>query len=168
MILGLTISQFTTLHVVLSFIGIAAGLIALPTFAAGRWMPRITALFLAATTATTLTGFLFPISIFTPALGVGIISTAILAVALTALYGYGLKGRARPLYAITATVGLYLNLFVLIVQAFLKVPALNDLAPNSSEPPFLAAQGVVLVVAILLARQAVRTGLGRNQGDQTL
>ncbi|AOF93157.1 hypothetical protein [Sinorhizobium sp. RAC02] len=168
MILGLTISQFTTLHVVLSFIGIAAGLIALPAFAAGRWMPRMTALFLATTTATTLTSFLFPISTFTPALGVGIISTAILAVALAALYGYGLKGRARPLYAITASIGLYLNLFVLIVQAFLKVPVLNDLAPNGSEPPFLAAQGALLAVAILLGRQAVRTGVGRNQRDQTL
>jgi hypothetical protein len=167
-ILGLTISQFTTLHVVLSFIGIAAGLIALPAFAAGRWMPRMTALFLATTTATTLTGFLFPISAFTPALGVGIISTAILAVALAALYGYGLKGRARPLYAISATIGLYLNLFVLIVQAFLKVPALNDLAPNGSEPPFLAAQGVLLVAAILLGRKALRAGAGRVQGGPAL
>ncbi|MDQ0559041.1 hypothetical protein QO004_000819 [Rhizobium mesoamericanum] len=150
MILGLTISQFTTLHVVLSFIGIASGLVALPAFAAGRWMPRMTALFLATTLATTLTGFLFPITAFTPALGVGIISTVILAVALAALYGHGLKGRARPVYAIAATAGLYLNLFVLIVQAFLKVPALNDLAPNGNEPPFLIAQGLLLAGAALL------------------
>ena len=168
MILGLTISQFTTLHVVLSFAGIASGLIALPAFAAGRWMPRMTALFLVTTTATTLTGFLFPISTFTPALGVGIVSAAILAVALVALYGYGLKGRARPVYGITATIGLHLNLFVLVVQAFLKIPALNALAPNGNEPPFLAIQGVLLVAAFLLGRQALRTGVELNQRDQTV
>lgn len=156
MILGLTISQFTTLHVVLSFIGIASGLIALPAFAAGRWMPRTTLVFLATTLATTLTGFLFPITAFTPALGVGILSTAILAVALAALYVYGLKGRARPVYAISATMGLYLNLFVLIVQAFLKIPALNDLAPDGNEPPFLAAQGALFLAAILLGWQTAR------------
>ncbi len=98
MILGLTIPQFTTLHVALSLIGIVTGLIALPAYAAGRWMPRMMALFLVTTLATTLTGFLFPIGNFTPALGVGIISTLVLAIALVALYGYGLNGRARIIY----------------------------------------------------------------------
>ena len=163
MILGLTVSQFTTLHVVLSFIGIASGLVALPAFAAGRWMPRVTALFLATTTATTLTGFLFPITAFTPALGVDIVSTVTLAVALAALYGYGLKGRARPIYAASATAGLYLNLFVLIVQAFLKVPALNDLAPNGNEPPFLVAQGLLLATAALLGWKTTSADRLRKQ-----
>ncbi|CCM75486.1 hypothetical protein [Rhizobium mesoamericanum] len=163
MILGLTIPQFTTLHVVLSFIGIASGLVALPAFAAGRWMPRMTALFLATTLATTLTGFLFPITAFTPALGVGIISTVILAVAFAALYGYGLEGRARPVYAISATAGLYLNFFVLIVQAFLKIPALNDLAPNGNEPPFLVAQGLLLAGAALLGWKTMSAGAVQTQ-----
>lgn len=158
MILGLTIPQFTALHVALSLVGIAAGVIAMPAYAAGRWMPLMTGLFLATTSATTLTGFLFPIGGFTPALGVGIVSTVILAVALVALYGYGLKGRARPVYAITATTGLYLNLFVLIAQAFLKVPALNDLAPNGNEPPFLIAQVVLLAAAVILGWKATRHG----------
>ncbi|AMD58310.1 hypothetical protein C241_10691 [Bradyrhizobium lupini HPC(L)] len=159
MILGLTIPQFTALHVGLSFIGIATGLIALPAYAAGRWMPRMMALFLVTTLATTLTGFLFPIGNFTPALGVGVISTLVLAIALVALYGYGLNGRARIIYTITATMSLYLNMFVLIVQAFLKVETLNKLAPNGNEPPFLIAQTVLLVGAICLGWKAARRRL---------
>lgn len=156
MILGLTISQFTTLHVFISFVGIISGLIALPAYAAGRWMPRMSALFLATTVATTLTGFLFPITVLTPALIFGIISTVVLTIALAALYGFHLKGRARSVYAITATLALYLNMFVLIVQAFLKVPSLNELAPEGNEPPFLAAQAVLLVLALILGWRAVR------------
>lgn len=155
MILGLTISQFTTFHVALSFIGIVSGLVALPAWAAGRWMPRMTALFLATTLATTLTGFLFPITGFTPALGVGIISTAVLAVALVALYGLRLRGRARTVYALSAIADLYLNMFVLIVQAFLKVEVLNALAPEGNEPPFLVAQSILLLATILLGRASV-------------
>ncbi len=156
MILGLTISQFTTLHVFISFVGIISGLIALPAYAAGRWMPRMTALFLATTAATTLTGFLFPITVLTPALIFGIISTVVLTTALAALYGFRLKGRARSVYAITATLGLYLNMFVLIVQSFLKVPTLNELAPEGHEPPFLIAQTVLLVAALILGWRATR------------
>lgn len=159
MILGLTIPQFTALHVGLSFIGIAAGLVALPAYAAGRWMPRVTAIFLITTFATTLTGFLFPIGNFTPALGVGIVSTIVMAVALIALYGYSLRGKARIIYSITATISLYLNMFVLIVQAFLKVESLNALAPNGNEPPFLIAQTVLLVAAILLGWMTTRRRL---------
>lgn len=155
MIVGLTISQFTALHVALSFIGIASGLIALPAYASGKWMPRMTGVFLATTLATTLTGFLFPISTFTPALGVGIISTVILAAALAALYVFKLNGRARAIYAVTATTGLYLNMFVLIVQSFLKVETLNDLAPNGNEPPFLVAQSALLLATIILGRKAL-------------
>lgn len=156
MILGLTISQFTTLHVFISFVGIISGLIALPAYAAGRWMPRMSALFLATAVATTLTGFLFPITVLTPALIFGIISTVVLTITLAALYGFHLKGRARSVYAITATLALYLNMFVLIVQAFLKVPSLNELAPEGNEPPFLAAQAVLLILALILGWRAVR------------
>ena len=156
MILGLTISQFTVLHVALSLVGIIAGLIALPAYATGRWMPRMTALFLATTAATTLTGFLFPITAFTPALGVGIVSSVVLAAAIAALYGFRLHGRARSLYAVTATAGLYLNLFVLVVQGFLKVEALNALAPNGTEPAFVIAQAIVLAAVILLGWKAFR------------
>ncbi len=156
MILGLTIPQFTTLHVAISLVGIATGLIALPAFARGRILPRLTGIFLWTTLLTSLTGFLFPIVAFTPALGVGILSMLILVLTFWAWYGRKLAGSARTIYAVTATIALWLNMFVLVVQSFLKVPALNALAPNGNEPPFLVAQAVVLGVAVLLGYRTVK------------
>ena len=135
MILGLTIPQFTTLHVLISFVGIIAGLIALPAFARGRIMPRTNVIFLWFTLLTSLTGFLFPILAFTPALGTGIVSPLVLIIAFWTWYARKLVGRAAPIYAITATMALWLNLFVLVVQSFLKVPALNALAPSGTSGP---------------------------------
>lgn len=157
MILGLTIPQFTLLHVAISFIGIIAGLIALPAFARGRILPRTNGIFLWMTLLTSLTGFLFPILVFTPALGVGILSTLILILAFWAWYGRKLAGSARAVYAVTATIALWLNLFVLVVQSFLKVPALNMLAPNGNEPPFLIAQSLLLAAIVWLGWAALRT-----------
>ena len=148
MILGLTIPQFTALHVAISLIAIAAGLIALPAFARGVVLPRITGIFLWTTLLTSLTGFLFPIVAFTPALGFGILSTLILVATFWAWYARKLAGRAATIYATTATLALYLNLFVLVVQSFLKVPALNALAPNGTEPPFAIAQGALLIAMV--------------------
>lgn len=157
MILGLTIPQFTLLHVAISFVGIIAGLIALPAFARGRILPRANGIFLWMTLLTSLTGFLFPILVFTPALGVGILSTLILILAFWAWYGRKLAGSARAIYAVTATIALWLNLFVLVVQSFLKVPALNALAPNGNEPPFLIAQSLLLAAVVWLGWAAFRT-----------
>ena len=148
MILGLTIPQFTALHVAISLIAIAAGLIALPAFARGLILSRTTGIFLWTTLLTSLTGFLFPIVAFTPALGFGILSTLILVATFWAWYGRKLVGRAATIYVVTATLALYLNLFVLVVQSFLKVPALNALAPNGTEPPFAIAQGLLLIAMI--------------------
>lgn len=145
MIFGLTIPQFTALHVAISLIAIAAGLIALPAFARGLILSRTTGIFLWTTLLTSLTGFLFPIVAFTPALGFGILSTLILVATFWAWYGRKLVGRAATIYVVTATLALYLNLFVLVVQSFLKVPALNALAPNGTEPPFAIAQGALLI-----------------------
>jgi len=156
MILGLTIPQFTLLHVAISLVGILTGLIALPAFARGRILPRLTGVFLWTTLLTSLTGFLFPIVAFTPALGVGILSTLILVLSFWAWYVRKLAGSARTIYAVTATIALWLNLFVLVVQSFLKVPALNVLAPNGNEPPFLAAQAVLLAGVVLLGYRAVK------------
>ncbi|MBN8844011.1 MAG: hypothetical protein J0H88_12265 [Sphingomonadales bacterium] len=157
MILGLTIPQFTALHVAISFVGIGTGLIALPAFTRGRILSRTMGVFLWTTLITSLTGFLFPIVAFTPALGTGIVSTLVLAVAFWAWYGRKLAGRAAPIFAVTATIGLWLNLFVLVVQSFLKVPALNALAPTGTEPPFAAAQGALLIVMIGLGYLAFRS-----------
>ncbi|HEV7341310.1 MAG TPA: hypothetical protein VGN68_06720 [Sphingopyxis sp.] len=148
MILGLTIPQFTALHVAISLVGIGAGLIALPAFARGRILPRTTGIFLWTTLLTSLTGFLFPIVAFTPALGFGILSTLILVATFWAWYGRKLVGGAATIYATTAALALYLNMFVLVVQSFLKVPALNALAPNGTETPFAIAQGVLLIAMV--------------------
>jgi hypothetical protein len=161
MILGLSIPQFTTLHVLISFVGIIAGLVAIPALARGRVLPRTNAIFLWFTLLTSLTGFLFPIVAFTPALGTGIVSTLVLAIAFWAWYGRKLAGRAASVYAVTATIGLWLNLFVLVVQSFLKVPALNALAPNGTEPPFAAAQGSLLVLMIGLGYLAFKASRKR-------
>lgn len=50
---------------------------------------------------------------------------------------------------------LYLNVFVLVVQLFLKVPALIVLAPTQSEPPFQLTQLVVLALFLALGIAAV-------------
>lgn len=162
MILGLTIPQFTALHVAISLIGIGAGLIALPAFARGYLLRRTTDIFLWATLLTSLTGFLFPIVAFTPALGFGILSTLLLALTFTAYYRRKLAGRAATVYAVTATIALYLNMFVLIVQSFLKVPALNALAPTGTEAPFAAAQGALLIAAIAFGTIAFKAARRRG------
>lgn len=161
MILGLTIPQFTALHVAISVVGIGAGLVAIPAFVRGHILSRTTGIFLWTTLLTSLTGFLFPITAFTPALGVGILSTLILVAAFWAWYGRKLAGRAAIIYAVTATIALYLNMFVLIVQSFLKVPALHALAPNGTEPPFATAQGALLIAMTALGYLAFKASRRR-------
>jgi hypothetical protein len=123
-------------------------------FAANR-LPVTTAFFLFTTALTSLTGFLFPIHGFTPALGVGIVACVILAVALFALYKEHLVGAWRWIYVITAVMSLYLNVFVLVVQSFVKVSTLNALAPTQTEPPFAVTQAAVLAIFILITLIAV-------------
>jgi len=116
----------------------------------GRRLNGWTALFLASTVATSVTGFFFPFHGFTPAIAVGIISLLLLAVAIFARYGRRLAGAWRWIYVVTAMVALYLNVFVLIVQLFQKVPALKALAPTQSEPPFLVTQLFALALFVVL------------------
>lgn len=153
MIFGLT--PFTLFHVILSLIGIAAGFVALQGWLHSELRSRWTAVFLASTIATVVTGFLFPFSGFTPAIGVGIITSVLLLGAVVSLYGRHLVGRWRALFMFCSVASLYFNVFVLIVQAFLKVDTLNALAPNGNEPPFVAIQGIVLVAFIGLGYLAV-------------
>ncbi|MBL8577951.1 MAG: hypothetical protein JNK47_12045 [Mesorhizobium sp.] len=150
MVLGMTLTAYTILHVVLSIIGIATGLVAVGGLLAGHRLSITTAIFLITTLATTLGGFLFPYNGFTPAIGVGIVSTVILLIAIAARYVFRLRGSWRWVYVGTAVLALYLNAFVLVVQSFLKVPALNVYAPTGSETPFAVTQGVVLAVFIVL------------------
>lgn len=143
MIFGMT--PFTFFHVILSLVGIATGLVVLSGWLRSVRMPGVTLTFLISTLATVVTGFLFPFSGLTPAFGVGIVTTVALIAAIAALYRYRLVGRWRPVYLVSATVALYLNAFVLVVQAFQKIGPLNALAPTGSEPSFAIAQAVVLL-----------------------
>jgi hypothetical protein len=155
MILGMSGGAFTLVHVIITLVAIGSGLIVAGGMFASHRLPITTALFLFTTGLTSLTGFLFPIRGFTPALGVGILACAILLVALFALYKEHLIGAWRWIYVIAAVVSLYLNVFVLVVQSFVKVLALNTLAPTQSEPPFVMTQAVVLAIFILIAVIAV-------------
>jgi hypothetical protein len=153
MIPGFSIETLLALHVAVSLIGIGTGLVALPALAAGRWLGHWHAVFLVTTAATSITGF--PFSGITPALVVGAISVLTLVIAFAALYALTLRGWARPAYVVSATFALYLNLFVLVVQSFLKVPVLQPLAPTQTEAPFVAAQALLLTAGIVLGATAV-------------
>jgi hypothetical protein len=146
---------FTILHVTITLVAIGSGLIVVGGMFASNKLPLATALFLFTTALTSVTGFLFPIHGFTPALGVGIVACVILAVALFALYKEHLVGPWRWIYVVTAVVSLYLNVFVLVVQSFVKVSALNTLAPTQSEPPFAITQAAVLAIFVLITLIAV-------------
>jgi hypothetical protein len=141
---------FTKVHVVISLIGIASGLIVLFGMLAAQRFDRWTALFLLSTLATSVTGFLFPFHGVTPGIVVGIISVVVLGIAIFARYPQHLSGSWRWIYVVSAVVALYLNVFVLIAQLFQKVPQLKELAPTQSEPPFAIAQLGVLLLFVLL------------------
>jgi uncharacterized membrane protein len=141
---------FTKVHVVISLIGIASGLIVVFGMLAAHRFDRWTALFLLSTLATSVTGFLFPFHGVTPGIVVGIISVVVLAIAIFARYPQHLRGSWRWIYVVSAVVALYLNVFVLIAQLFQKVPQLKALAPTQSEPPFAVTQLGVLVLFVLL------------------
>ena len=151
MILGMSVAFFTQLHVAISLIGIASGFIVIGGMMASKRMPLLTALFLITTILTSVTGFLFPFHGMTPGIVIGILSVAILSLALIALYGGHLAGGWRGTWVITAILAQYLNFFVLIVQSFEKVPALHALAPTQKEMPFKMAQLLALVLFLVLA-----------------
>jgi len=150
MVLGMSLATFTLVHVVLSLVGIVTGIIVLFGMLGARRLDGLTAIFLATTVLTSVTGFLFPFAVFLPSHAVGVISLVVLAVALLALYVYRLEGTWRWIYVATAVLALYLNVFVGVVQAFQKLAFLQPLAPTQSEPPFVIAQAAVLGIFALL------------------
>ncbi len=156
MTLGLSLSAFTTLHVIISLIAIASGFVVVAQMIGGRKSEPWTALFLGTTVLTSVTGFMFPITVFTPALAFGVISIIVLALSVFAWYQRRLAGSWRWIYVVTAIFALYLNVFVLVVQAFQKVPPLNALAPTGTEAPFLIAELIVLIAFIWIGIRATR------------
>ena len=156
MMLGMSLSTFTAVHVIISLIGILSGLIVLAGLLSAKRMNGWTALFLLTTVLTSVTGFGFPFTHLSPAHKVGIISLLVLAIAILARYSFHMVGMWRWIYVATAMIALYLNVFVLVVQSFEKVLALRAMAPTQSEPPFLVAQLVVLALFIVLTIFAIR------------
>jgi len=156
MSLGMSLATLTSIHVLISLIGIAAGLIVMARLLRNHALGLSNTIFLVATIATSVTGFLFPFKAFGPPHAIGAISLVILAIALFALYAGNLIGARRWIYVVGAVTALYLNVFVGVVQAFEKVGPLRALAPTQREPPFAVAQGAVLLVFLILGTVALR------------
>lgn len=157
MILGFfSLQTYTLLHVAITLIGIATGFVVMFGMIANSRLDGWTFTFLLFTVLTSLTGFGFPFERLLPSHIVGIISLAVLLLAILARYAFGMAGSWRWIYVVTAIVAQWFNVFVLIVQSFQKVPALQPLAPTQSEPPFQIAQGVVLAIFVVLTIVALR------------
>ena len=156
MVFGMSLVTYTLIHVIISLIGIGAGLVVLFGMFGGKRLDGMTALFLATTVLTSVTGFGFPIAHVTPGIVLGVLSLVVLAIAIPARYSFRMAGKWRAIYVITAVIALYFNCFVLIAQSFLKIPALHALAPKGNEPPFAIAQGILLVLFIVAGIKAVK------------
>jgi hypothetical protein len=153
----LDLPTFTLIHVALSVLGILTGLVVVGGLVAGARLDGWTGLFLTTTVLTNVTGFGFPFTQIGPAHVIGALSLALLAVCLAARYWRKLAGGWRTTYVLTAVASLYLNVFVLVVQLFVKTPALAQLAPTQQEPPFAVTQLVVLGLFAWLGAAAVRS-----------
>jgi len=155
MILGMSLDTFVLVHVIISLIGIVAGLVVMFGMLGSNRMPGLTTIFLLFTILTSATGFLIPPLVsekLLPSHMIGLLSLILLAIACIALYVMKLSGSWRWIYVLTALISLYLNTFVLVIQSFLKIPALTALAPGNppSGPVFAVVQGIVLVFFVLM------------------
>ena len=149
-------TTFTLVHVGLSLLGIGSGFVVVFGLFASKRLDRWTAVFLATTLATSLTGFLFPFHKLLPSHVIGVVSLVALALAILARYARSLTGAWRWIYAVNVVIALYLNVFVLVAQLFQKVPALTAMAPTQSEAPFVVAQVVVMALFVVLGVFAVK------------
>jgi hypothetical protein len=156
MILGMSTSTYTLIHVLISLAGIGSGLIVMFGLLAGKRLDGWTAIFFATTVATSVTGFGFPFEHLLPSHKIGILSLLVLALAIPARYVFHLAGGWRYVYVIGVAIALYFNVFVAVIQAFLKIPALKALAPTQSELPFVVAQLVVLALFVVLTIVAAK------------
>src|SRR5271154_6489112 len=156
MTLGMSLATFTLVHVLISLVGIASGLLVVYGMLVGKRFDGATAIFLVTTVLTSVTGFLFPFEHLLPSHILGLISLPILAVAIIARYARHLAGGWRSTYVVTSVLALYLNVFVLVAQIFMKVPAAHALAPTGKEPPFLVAQLIVMAIFIVLGVLSVK------------
>ena len=154
MILGMSLGTFTLIHVLISLVAIASGIVVVYGFLTKQRFERFTAVFLVMTGLTSLTGFLFPFTSATPAIKLGIISLGVLAIAVVTRYLLHLTWRKT--FVIATCMALYFNVFVFVVQSFEKVPSLRAIAPTQKEPPFALAQGIVVLLFMVLTTFAVK------------
>jgi hypothetical protein len=150
------LATFTLIHVAISVLAILSGLVVIGGLIGGARLASWTAVFLASTVLTSVTGFGFPFTEFSPAHAVGALSLGLLAVCLAARYAKRLEGRWRAVYVVTAVASVYLNCFVLVVQLFAKTPALVQLAPTQQEAPFALTQVALLALFVWLGAAALR------------
>jgi len=156
MILGMSLSLFTRVHVLISLIGIASGMAVLLGMLTKRRFPILTAVFLITTALTSLTGFRFPNKTITPGIVIGILSLIVLIVASVGRYVGHLKGAWRPVYVICSNLALWFNVFVLFAQLFNKVPELHEIAPTQSSPAFGLTQGLIFILFVAVTFRAVK------------
>jgi hypothetical protein len=154
MVFGMSLETYTLIHVIISLIGIASGLIVVFGMMGSKRLDGMTAIFLVTTVLTSVTAFGFPFKGVTPGIILGILSIVVLALCIPARYTFRMSGKWRSIYAITAVVALYFNCFVLVVQTFQK-EILHTKEPPSG-PAFAATQGLVLVLFIVLGIRAVK------------
>ena len=155
MVLGLSLHAFTVLHVIISIVELLAGAILVLQMIAGN-RSGLNGVFLATGALTTLTGFLFPYHGVTPAIVLGFITLPFLLLAAVAWYTGRLRGTWRVIYVLSTLIILYFDAFVAVVQSFMKIPALHALAPEGKEPPFAVAQGLVLLLFIVVGYLALK------------
>jgi len=156
MVLGMSLSTFTLVHVLISLVGIGSGLLVVYGMLQGKRYDGATTIFLVTTVLTSVTGFLFPFERLLPSHIVGVVSLVALSVAIVARYARHMAGVWRTIYVVSAVLALYLNVFVLVAQIFLKVPAAHALAPTGKEPPFLVVQLIVMAIFVGLGVFAVK------------
>ena len=153
--MGTGLRIFTWVHVAISLVAIGSGFVVIIGLLKSQSLEHWTLVFLATTVATSVTGFGFPVRKFLPSHAFGILSLVLLTAAILAYYSFDLAGAWRWIYVVGAVLSLYLNVFVLIVQAYQKVPMLNALAPTQSERPFLLTHLVMLAIFLVVAIAAV-------------
>jgi len=156
-ILGLSLPAFTTFHVALSVIGIAAGLVLVRGFLGSHPMNAVTMLFLVTTALTSLTGFLFPFHGVTPGIVIGVLSLILLLAAVVARYAFHVAGAWRWIYVASSITALWFNVFIFVVQSFEKVPFLHALDPTASGLPFKFTQLAMLLIFAWLGVRSVRS-----------
>jgi hypothetical protein len=158
MVLGMSLATFTMVHVIISLIAIVVGIVVMFGMLGSQRQPGLTAIFLLFTILTNATGFLFPFEGFKPSYVIAALSLVLLAIACLALYGMKLSGAWRWIYAVTALLSLYFNVFVLVIQSFLKIPALTALAPGNppNGPAFAVSQGIVLLFFVVVIVGAIK------------